>query len=132
MLRKSEARFVESRKVKSEPMTFAEKQRSYRIRKKALKTLQDMILLAQNLPEKQVSQIFNADTLTPFFKVILHRSDVNKQRIAKIILELIADVLADKEFVMRFVHREARKMLSRTDDPIKLVEALFFTSMNSE
>jgi hypothetical protein len=112
-------------------MTFAEKQKSYRIRKKALKTLEDMTFLANNLSVQQVSQIFNADTLIPFFKVVLHRADVDKRRVSEIVLELIAHVLGDKEFVMQFVHREAREILSRTDNPVELVEGLFFAAMYS-
>jgi len=132
MLRKSEVRFIEARRGKSEAMTAMEKQKIYRIRKKALKTIGDLIYLAENLPEKQLDQIFSVDVIVPFYKAILHRPEADKKRIRKIILRLIGDVLGDQEFALRMVPEEAKRLISNTDNPIELVEALFFTSMYSE
>jgi len=132
MLRRSEAKFIETRKGKNEAMTAMEKQKIYRIRKKALKTIEDLTYLAENLPENQLNQIFNDNTLIPFFKAIFHRREADKKRIRKIILRLIGDVLGDQEFALRMVPEEAKRLISNTDNPIELVEALFFTSMYSE
>jgi hypothetical protein len=132
MLTKSEVEFIEARKGKSKAMTTMEKQKSYRIRKKALKTIEDLTYLAESLPEKQINQIFNENTLTPFFKAVFHRPDADKKRIARITLRLIGDVLGNEEFALRLIPEEARKLISDTSNPIKLVEGLFFTSMYSE
>lgn len=78
MLRKSEVNFVEKNKDNSGAMTAAAKQRMYRVRKKAQKTIEDMTYLAQNLPEKQLKQIFNETALIPFCKAILHRPEADK------------------------------------------------------
>jgi hypothetical protein len=132
MLTKSEVKFIEARKDKNEAMTSVEKQRSYRIRKKALKTIEDLTYLAENLPEKQISQIFANDTLIPFFKGIFHRPEADKKRIRKIILGLVGDILGDQEFALRMVPEDAKRLISNTDNPIELVEGLFFASMYSE
>lgn len=132
MLTRSEVKFIEARKGRNGTMTPAEKQKSYRIRKKALKTIEDLTYLAESLPEKQINQIFNQNTLTPFLKAVFHRPDADKKRIAKIILRLIGGVLGNEEFALRLIPEEARKLISDTSNPIKLVEGLFFTSMYLE
>lgn len=132
MLRRSEVKFIETRKGKNEVMTAVEKQKLYRIRKKTLKTIEDLTYLAENLPEKQISQVFNNDTLTPLFKGIFHRVDADRKRIRKIVLPLIADVLGNEEFALRLIPEEARRLISDTSNPVELVEALFFASMYSE
>jgi hypothetical protein len=132
MLTKSEVKFLEARKDQNKVMTSAEKQKSYRIRKKTLKTIEDLTYLAEKLPEKQISQIFTNDTLIPFFKAIFHRSEADKKRIRKIILGLIGDVLGDQKFALRIISEEAKRLISNTDNPMELVEGLFFASMYSE
>lgn len=132
MLRKSEFRFIEKNKIRSKAMTASDKQRMYRIRKKARKTIEDLAYLAENLPEKQLGQIFNEATLIPLCKAIFHRPEADKKRIRKIILPLIGDVLGNENFALRLVPEAAKRLISNIDDPIDLVEALFFTSMNSE
>ena len=132
MLRRSETKFIETRKGKNEAMTAVEKQKLYRIRKKTLKTIEDLTYLAENLPEKQINQIFNDNTLIPFFKAIFHRREANKKRIRKIILRLIGEVLGNEEFALRLIPKEARRLISDTSNPINLVESLFFTAMYSE
>jgi hypothetical protein len=132
MLTKSEVKFLEARKDQNKVMTSAEKQKSYRIRKKTLKTIEDLTYLAEKLPEKQISQIFTNDTLIPFFKAIFHRSEADKKRIRKIISGLIGDVLGNQEFALRIIPEDAKRLISNTDNPIELVEGLFFASMYSE
>jgi hypothetical protein len=132
MLRKSEVKFVGTSKSKSGAMTAVEKQKMYRIRKKAQKTIQDLTYLAQNLPEKQLNQIFNDEALIPFCKAIFHREEADKKRIRKIISGLIGDVLGNQEFALRIIPEDAKRLISNTDNPIELVESLFFTSMYSE
>jgi hypothetical protein len=132
MLRRSETKFIETRKGKNEAMTAVEKQKLYRIRKKTLKTIEDLTYLAENLPEKQINQIFNDNTLIPFFKAIFHRREADKKRIRKIILRLISEVLGNEEFALRLIPKEARGLISDTSNTINLVESLFFTAMYSE
>jgi hypothetical protein len=132
MLTKSEVKFLEARKDQNKVMTSAEKQKSYRIRKKTLKTIEDLTYLAEKLPEKQISQIFTNDTLIPFFKAIFHRSEADKKRIRKIISGLIGDVLGNQEFALRIIPEDAKRLISNTDNPIELVEGLFFASIYSE
>lgn len=132
MLRKSEVKFIEASKSKIRAMTAVEKQKIYRIRKKAQKTIEDLTFLAENLPEKQLNQIFNDDTLIPFCKAILHRQEADKKRIRKIILRLIGEVLGNEDFALRLIPEEAKRLHAYTDDPIELIEALFFVSMYSE
>jgi hypothetical protein len=88
--------------------------------------------LSQNLPERQLNQIFNDETLIPFCKAIFHREEADKKRIRKILLRLIGDILGDVDFALRLVPEGAKRLISNTDNPIELVEALFFTSMYSE
>jgi hypothetical protein len=104
----------------------------YRIRKKAQKTIQDLTYLSQNLPERQLNQIFNDETLIPFCKAIFHREEADKKRIRKIILGLIAEVLGDEDFALRLIPEDAKRLISNTDNPMDLVESLFFASMYSE
>ena len=113
-------------------MTASEKQELYRIRKKTLKAIEDLTFLAENLPESQISRIFNDSTLVPFFMAIFHRHDADKKRIRKIVLRLIGDVLGNEEFALRLIPEAARRLISDTSNPIKLVEGLFFTSMYSD
>jgi len=132
LLRKSELTFVEKSKSKGGPMTASDKQRSYRIRRKAQKVIEDLTYLAENLPEKQLDQIFNDNTLIPFCKAIFHRPEADKKRIRKIILRLIGDVLGEANFALELIPEEAKRLISNTDNPIELVEALFFAAMYSE
>jgi len=132
MLRRSEIDFIDRRKKKSKAMTAVEKQKLYRIRKKTLKTVEYLTYLAENLPEKQINQIFNDNTLIPFFKAIFHRREADKKRIRKIILRLIVEVLGNEEFALSLIPKEARGLISDTSNPIELVESLFFTAMYSE
>jgi len=132
MLRRTEINFIGTRKGKNETMTAAEKQKLYRIRKKTLKAIEDITFLAENLPEKQISRIFNDNTLVPFFIAIFHRPDADKKRMRKIILRLIAEVLGNQEFALRIIPEDAKRLISNTDNPIELVEGLFFASMYSE
>jgi hypothetical protein len=113
-------------------MMASDKQKMYRIRKKAQKTIEELTYLAQNLPEKQLKQIFSEAALIPFCKAILHRPEADKKRIRKIILGLIGDVFGDEEFALRMVPEDARRLISNTDNPLELVESLFFASMYSE
>ena len=113
-------------------MTAVEKQKLYRIRKKTLKTVEYLTYLAENLPEKQINQIFNDNTLIPFFKAIFRNREADKKRIRKIILRLIVEVLGNEEFALSLIPKEARGLISDTSNPIELVESLFFTSMYSE
>jgi hypothetical protein len=132
MLRKGDVNFVEKSKGNSRAMMASDKQKMYRVRKKAQKTIADLTYLAQVLPEKQLKQIFNDGTLIPFCKAILHRPEADKKRIHKIIRGLIGDVLGDQEFALRMVTEDAKRLISNTDNPVELVEGLFFASMYSE
>lgn len=132
MLRRSETDFIDRRKGKSKAMTAVEKQKLYRIRKKTLKTVEYLTYLAENLPEKQINQIFNDNTLIPFFKAIFRNREADKKRIRKIILRLIVEVLGNEEFALSLIPKEARGLISDTSNPIELVESLFYTSMYSE
>ena len=94
-----------------------------------------MIYVADNLPEKQLKQVFTDDTLTPLFRAILHRPDADKKRVCMIVLRLIGSVLGDEEFALRIVPREAKGWISRAkreEDPTKIVEALFFAASSRE
>lgn len=132
MLRRTEIKFVRGRKGKNDIMTTAEKQELYRIRKKTLKAIEDLTFLAEDLPENQISQIFNDTTLVPFFMAIFHRPDAEKKRIRKVILRLIGEVLGNEEFALRLIPEAAKKYISDTSNPMKLVEGVFFTSMYSD
>ena len=113
-------------------MTNLEKQGLYRIRKKAIKTIEDLAFLANNLPESQLRQIFTSTNLYPLFQAIFHNPVADERRIGKIILDLVSGVLGDRDFVLGFVHDEARRVIGDSENPIELVEALFFASMYRE
>jgi hypothetical protein len=135
MLTSSDHKFIEATKEKKGKLTDIEKQKLYRIRKKTLKSLNDLVYVANNLPERQLAQVFTDDTLIPLFKAILHRPDVDKKRICTIVIRIIGSVLADEEFALRIVPRGAKAWISRAvreEDLTGIVEALFFAASSRE
>jgi predicted NAD/FAD-binding protein len=133
MLRKSEVEFVETSRSRSRnrAMTAIEKQKMYRIRKKAQKTIEDLTYLAEHLEERQLDQIFTDETLIPFYRAIFYNQEADKKRIRKIVLRLIAEVLGTEEFALRFIPKEAQRLIRDTSNPMDLVQGLFFASMYS-
>ena len=124
---------METIKDNDDNLTAGEKQKLYRIRKKTLKTIDDLNYLANNLPEKQLKQIFNDSTVNPLMAAILHRPDADKKRICRIVVDLIGSVLGDVKFASRIVPKKAGfKIPKNEEDPSKVVEALFFAAMCSE
>jgi predicted NAD/FAD-binding protein len=94
-------------------MMNAEKQRMYRIRKKAKKAIEDLTYLAEQLPEKQFYQIFNNANLIPFCKAIFHRPEVNKKHILMLLAEDFFQTEYGKE-VELIVHIPLRNFLNES------------------
>ena len=131
MLIKTDIEFIENLKSKKGNLTEDEKQKIFRIRKKTLKSIKDLTYVANNLPEKQLNQVFTDNTLEPLFIAILHRPDADKKRICTIVMDLIGSVLGDPEFAMRIVPREAKSWITEAkdaEDPTLIVKALFFAA----
>jgi len=78
MLRKNVKKWVLKQKAMLEThpgkkaKTGGERAKYNRIRKTALKGIQDLTFLLENLPEKQLKQIFNTQTLTPFLRSLFN------------------------------------------------------------
>jgi hypothetical protein len=131
LLIKTDIEFIENLKSKKGNLTEDEKQKLFRIRKKTLKSIKDLTYIANNLPEKQLNQVFTDDTLEPLFISILHRPDADKKRICTIVMDLIGSVLGDAEFALRIVPREAKSWITdaqEAEDPTQIVKALFFAA----
>ncbi len=130
MLTKAEREFVNQVKNKTTNLTALEKQKLYRIRNKSRRMLDDLTYLAQELPEKQLGQVFTGETILPFATAVLHRSDTDRKRICKIVTPLIGSVLGDQNFASRFIPEGGKWLLPKNEEnPMKVVEALFFASM---
>lgn len=97
MLRKKDREWVKIQRKEYEEKTGFVRQRDLRIRKKALKAIDDLTFLAQELSEDQAAQIFNADKLRPFIEAILtlrrseenERSPVKNERVFRISVMLL-------------------------------------------
>ena len=74
MLDKGMTKYVQKKYVQKLANCGYEKetQRIYdgRLQKRVKKALKDLTLLADNLPEEQLTELFNSETLTPFFKAL--------------------------------------------------------------
>ena len=68
MLTKGMKKYVMSRDKRG----YNKSQYNERIRKYAVKALEDLVLIAKNTPEKIQAQIFNEKNLEPFFKVVFN------------------------------------------------------------
>lgn len=131
MLTESDRKLITTIKEKKGAMTNTEKQKLYRIRKKTLKTLDDLVFIADNFPEKQLDQVFNVDTILPLLSAMLKRQDLTKKRVCILVYHLIGSVLGDAEFASRIVPTEAKWMINKakkTEDQTEIVRALFFAA----
>lgn len=120
MLRKNVKQFVkyqkmlreqaskEDKKVKMKP-----KDRAIyaRIRKTTKNALNDIQLLLENLPEKQVEQIFNRETLKPFFETLLRQSEASRKRILRMWYLLLFEI-PNTTYAINLIGREKWQMLS--------------------
>ena len=131
------------------PISGKERVRYFRIRKKALKSIEYLTSVANELPESQLRQIFNEKTLTPFFKAIFslkieaknHKDYVQKKKVKEIkekrrrMMKLsvaVLHIIGDYNFVRAVVPEPVGPYLSAGFPPTENIKALCYMSLQEE
>jgi hypothetical protein len=127
----------------------AERVRYFRMRKKALKSIEYLTLLAKELPEDQLKQVFNKETLTPLFKAVFsleieakdHKDYVKKKefkevkekrrRMLKLSVALL-HIIGGYNFARTIVPEPVAPYLSMSFPPIENIRALCYMSLQEE
>ena len=134
---------------KRNSLSGAERVRYFRIRKKALRSIEYLTSVANELPESQLRQIFNEKTLTPLFKAIFslkikaknHKDYVQKKKIKEIrekrrrMLKLsvaVLKIIGDYNFVRAVVPEPVAPYLSIGFPPTENIKALCYMSLQEE
>jgi len=81
-------------------LTNAARQKYFRIRQKALTEIDDLTFLLNNLPEKQLKQIFNAETLRKFFESLFTVNDERARLRLLELAQLMIDIVSQKALVL--------------------------------
>lgn len=127
----------------------AERVRYFRIRKKAVKSIDYLTSIAKELPESQLRQVFNKDTLTPFFKAVFsleieaknHKDYVKKKEIKEVkkkrrrMLKLsvaVLQIIGDYKFARAIVPEPVVPYLSTGFPPTENLRALCYMSLQEE
>lgn len=153
MLDKGMTKYVQKRYVQKLANCGYEKetQRVYdgRLRVRVKKALKDLTLLADNLPEEQLTQLFNSETLTPFFQALFkleigargkdHNDWLQKKKELKPkrdrLLKLSGAVLrkiGDGKFAVTLLPESLRFELDQMKSSIENLRVVFHTSMQEQ
>lgn len=139
MLRKNVVQFVKYQKTLRENASLEQKKKTFRpkerqaysrIRRITLKAIEDMVLLLENLPEKQLEQIFNADNMMPFFKALFKVKIENRKRLAKLWHIVLSDA-SDYRNLVGFLGKDKYQLLMWTKQAERL-QWLFAAVMTQE
>jgi len=131
------------------PASGAERVRYFRMRKKSLKSIEYLTSIAKELPEGQLKQVLNKDTLTPFFKAVFsleieakdHKDYVKKKESKEVkekrrrMLKLsvaVLQIIGDYKFVRAVVPEPVAPYLSAGFPPIENIKALCYMSLQEE
>ena len=131
------------------PISGKERVRYFRIRKKALKSIEYLTSVAKELPESQLKQVFNKETLTPFFKAVFslkieaknHKDYVKKKEFKEVkekrrrMLKLSVtalQIIGDYNFVRAVVPEPVAPYLSAGFPPTENIKALCYMSLQEE
>jgi len=127
----------------------AERVRFFRIRKKAVKSIEYLTSIAKELPESQLKQVFNEETLAPFFKAVFsleieaknHKDYVKKKgskevkekrrRMLKLSVAVL-QIIGDYKFARAVVPEPVAPYLSAGFPPIDNIRALCYMSLQEE
>jgi len=111
-----------------------------RLKQYALAAVEDLGLIAQNMPEKMQGQIFNHHILIPFFELVLNIngdiSDKDREVKRKRLLSLIRELLftLQKNEMDRKLAREVWNVLRHSPrsqlTALNVIEAIFIASLN--
>ena len=115
---------------------------SQRLREYALKSIEDLVLIAQNTPERVQSQIFNEDVLTPLFRAIFHfKAEISdkeagaiRPRLLRVFYRLVIAFWSDK--LDRKLAPKVYDVLRHSPryegalDHLNVIEALFIASLS--
>jgi hypothetical protein len=129
MLRKNvKDRIVYERKLREEESVYPKKKptnskqrsRNSRIRETASKAIQDLTFLMNNLPEKQLAQVFNKENMKPFFDALLSldNKDLEDSRIERIRLlwqSILAKNINDHDYMSVLVGYDVYSILVTSD-----------------
>jgi hypothetical protein len=113
------------------------------------KGLEDLTLLAQELPEEQQAKIFNKETLQPLFKAIFRleipakdheeylkikssEEIVKKRKRLLGLCDSALNLIGDYSFVGDIVPEPMRPFMSASWPPIDNIKALLYTSLKEE
>jgi hypothetical protein len=135
--------------LRKKPMSSAERVRYLRIRKKVSESIEYLTGAAKELPEGQLKQIFNEETLTPFFKAVFnleieaknHKDYVKKKESKEVkekrrrMLKLsfaVLQIIGDYKFARAVVPEPVAPYLSAVFPPIENIRALCYMSLQEE
>jgi hypothetical protein len=128
------------------PMSSAERVRYLRIREKILENIEYLSWAAKELPESQLRQVFNKETLTPLFKTIFsltipaatheeyvkikESKEMREKRLRMLKLSCAAlDIIGSYNFVDAIVPEPVKPYLSGAFPPIENFRALYYMSL---
>jgi len=152
MLDKGMTKYVQKKYVQKLTNCGYEKetQRVYdgRLQIRIKKALKDLTLLADNLPEEQLTQLFNSETLTPFFKSLFklkieaegnHEDWLQKKKELKPkrdrLLKLsgaVLRIIGDGKFGVTLLPESLRFELDKKNPSVKNLRAVFYTSTQEQ
>jgi hypothetical protein len=135
--------------LRKKSMSSAERVRYLRIRKKVLEAIEYLTSAAEELPESQLSQVFNKETLTPLFKAVFsltipaanHKEyvkmkgskEVREKRLRMLKVSSAAlDIIGSYNFVSAIVPEPVRPYLSAAFPPIENLRALYYMSLQED
>ena len=102
-----------------------------RVEKYAIQALKDLALLAEKLPEEQLAQIFDSETVRPFFASLLALKSDDEKRRHRIIGIWGAILGTMPEFYgSKLVSKDAWRALTLRGD--RNLEAIYYATMFHE
>jgi hypothetical protein len=135
--------------LRRKPMSSAERVRYLRIREKILEDIEYLSWAAKELPESQLRQVYNKETLNPLFKAVFsltipaadHKEyvknkeskEMREKRLRMLKLSCAAlDVIGSYNFVGAIVPEPVRPYLSGASPPIENFRALYYMSLQQD
>jgi hypothetical protein len=122
-------KMLRDQSITKKPMSGGQRAVYVRARRCALKGIKDLTLLLENLPEKQLDQIFNVETMRPFLDALLSFESEDKELRVKRIKSLWRLILQrDPSYAMNLVGRDTWKALTGQMD--SSLRAIYYAAVN--
>ena len=107
MLRKKDIDYIAKRKALPKTMN---RSKDFKIRNRIKRNIKQLIWIMENCDEKQLTLIFNEDTMRPFFKKLFNLTPENRNRLLELWQVLLLDV-ANENYIQILIGRQNTKLL---------------------